>query len=143
MGKFDKIQYSRGIKESGVLPLLDSQVVQKSDQLKKVANVTDKWLSFVWYQGGGLPIQPPLKLDDKRHMYIPPFLFETVISVKDDEITYGIDNSWIMRAHSQFGRVQFIETEEGIEMIWKGEVHPMRGWSWFVQTFFSAVISTM
>eukprot|EP00555_Chaetoceros_dichaeta_P007161 CAMPEP_0198261442 /NCGR_PEP_ID=MMETSP1447-20131203/10167_1 /TAXON_ID=420782 /ORGANISM="Chaetoceros dichaeta, Strain CCMP1751" /LENGTH=261 /DNA_ID=CAMNT_0043949361 /DNA_START=186 /DNA_END=971 /DNA_ORIENTATION=+ len=53
----------------------------------------NRWMDFVWRQGGGLPLPvSPIPLDDdggyKKRMLAPPFLVERIISIRSESICY-------------------------------------------------------
>ena len=111
-------------------------------------NLSEEWVNFVWRQGGGLPVFPPIQLDEMKRIYVPPFLLERIESVKDDEIEYAVDNPGLFtyQVHTHKGRVRFqtsIPASNEMEMVWEVEVRPLKGFSWLVQLFTSAVISTL
>lgn len=109
-------------------------------------SLPEKWVDFVWHQGGGLPVPPPLRLDEEKRMIVPPFLVERLVNVGDNEIRYTVDNPGLLtyQVHTHAGRVRFQNHSSGrMEMVWEVELRPLRGWSWFVELFTSTIITTL
>ena len=106
-----------------------------------------EWINFVWNQGGGLPLPPPVQLNDKKRMIVPPFLIERIVATTDNEIEYTVDNPGLFtyQVYKHAGRVQFqtIPGSSDVEMVWEVQVKPFRGWTELVQRFTSAIITTM
>ena len=113
--------------------------------------ISDKWVDFVFRNGGGLPLLPPLVLPSKEYvadiLRIPPFLRETVVSQTDREIIYQVQNpGWLtcFPVHSHLGRVRLVPiSDDSVEMIWQVEVRPLRGGHAFVETFTETIVSTI
>ena len=106
----------------------------------------EKWVDFVWHQGGGLPTPPPLRLGEEKRMIVPPFLVERLVNVGQDEIRYTVDNPGILTypVHTHAGRVRFQNNSSGgMDMVWEVEIRPLRGWSWFVERFTSTIITVL
>jgi hypothetical protein len=53
-----------------------------------IQQVMEEWKSFIWYQGGGLPLPPPIRCppwnndDQEDRMIVPPFLIERLQSME-------------------------------------------------------------
>lgn len=110
-------------------------------------NLCNEWINFVWKQGGGLPLPPPIQLNDKTRMIVPPFLVERIVSTTDNEIEYTVDNPGLFtyQAYTHAGRVTFqsIPDSKDVDMMWEVQVRPFRGWNVLVESFTSAVITTL
>ena len=119
----------------------------------------EQWLQFVWDEGGGLPLPPPLPLDrgdpstrsGRSRVIVPPFLRERVqyVDAQARELRYTVDNpGWLTyQVHSHAGRVRFLEVDDvssvATEMVWEVEVRPLCGCDRFVKAFTAAVVGTI
>jgi hypothetical protein len=122
-----------------------------------IKQVMEEWKSFIWHQGGGLPLPPPVRLNDQDRLIVPPFLMERLQSMEQPSI--GDDNHGVIRytvvnpgiftyqVHTHAGKISFTEEEdEGIvkiTMVWEVQVRPFAGCTPLVQGFTSAVVSTL
>ena len=115
-------------------------------------SLADKWFLFVWRKGGGLPVIPPVSISKNglNRMYIPPFLEERILSIKETkegaEIVYTVPNPKLIQAHTHLGRVSFIPVDGSlnkIEMNWEVSVRPFRNRVDFVRLIVEPVISTL
>jgi hypothetical protein len=109
-------------------------------------NLPQQWVDFVWRRGGGLPLPPPVRLNDEKRLIVPPFLVERLAHVKKDEIWYTVDNPGLLtyQVHTHAARVQFRQHYSGkMEMVWQVEARPLVGWSFIVELFTSTVITTL
>jgi len=138
------------------------------------SEVLDKWLKFIWVQGGGLPLPiNPISLDANcyQRIIIPPFLVETILSIKsfsrdyknsrfideelvddddsleENEIYYTVDNPGFLtyQVHSHLGRVRYRQNEElgSVEMVWDVTVRPMKRFEKIIQAFTEAIVTTL
>lgn len=127
------------------------------------AAIRDAWLDFVWQNGGGLPILPPISIQGpprRTRMYIPPFLQESIVSTdSNNKLEYQMENPSLWTcypAHTHQGTVRFEtveppataadgndETPAEVRMVWEVHVNPYRGCEGYVQAFTSAIVSTL
>lgn len=111
-----------------------------------ITNLAESWVNFVWRNGGGLPVPPPLRLDDERRMIVPPFLIERLINVDESLIEYTVANPGLFtyQVHFHLGRVRFeqVSTDQ-VEMTWEVQIRPFRYSSWLVKPFTAAIITTL
>lgn len=136
--------------------LLTLKTVIKTDLSTDI--IPERWLSFIWRNGGGLPLPfPPLALskDGYDRVIIPPFLKERVIQKNtrgdSSDILYTVINPSLVTypVYSHLGRVKFQQgsnpTESGntIEMIWEVNVRPMRGYDSLIKMFTEAVVAVL
>mmetsp|Transcript_28152 Transcript_28152/g.51274 ORF Transcript_28152/g.51274 Transcript_28152/m.51274 type:complete len:393 (-) Transcript_28152:1702-2880(-) len=110
-------------------------------------NLSKQWVNFVWKQGGGLPIPPPLQLNDEKRVIIPPFLVERIERATEKEILYTVVNPGVSTypVHTHLGRVTFrhLAKEDEVEMVWEVEIRPLRGFALVVELFTSVIVSTL
>ena len=120
-----------------------------------IKQLMEEWKTFIWHQGGGLPIPPPVRWNDQDRMIVPPFLMERLQSMEQSSIS--ADNRGIIRytvvnpgiftypVHTHAGRISFTQEEdEGIiKMVWEVQVRPFAGCTPLVQGFTSTVVSTL
>ena len=112
----------------------------------------DAWLSFVWQEGGGLPLPPPVLLPFSdggsnagavTRLIVPPFLKERIVSVDRErcQVHYTVDNPGLLTypVHSHIGRVTFADGS----MQWDVEIRPLRGLRGFVQSFTETIITVL
>lgn len=129
------------------VPRLYRRTTRLSPRDNATMKLSKDWIDFVWRQGGGLPVPKPIQLDDEKRVQVPPFLVERLVHIKEDEIQYTVDNPGLVtyQVHSHAGRVRFqsIPDSDETEMVWEVEVRPWRGFTWLVQSFTSAVITTL
>jgi len=159
--------YKRTIRLSNVVASSAEENAGPKRRRGVAQEVADQWLDFVWDQGGGLPVYPPLVLRPReKRMYVPPFLKETIVSTRnvagaddceinndiepDSEIVYKVANPSVWTSypvHSHLGRVQFVslngDNDGSVDMIWTVEVRPYHGFEWFVKAFTSGVVTTL
>lgn len=108
--------------------------------------IATKWFDFVWRSGGGLPSPPPIFFDREgiERLIAPPFLKERIVSRRNKEVYYTVDNPSLIFAHSHLGRVSFMERKEGIndkiDMLWEVSITPKYGFESFVKTFVETVV---
>ena len=117
----------------------------------KLSAIEQSWFDFIWRNGGGLPLPPPLLLDKRERLIIPPFLREKIISrdKKKPEIYYTVENPGLIFLHSHLGRVTFSaastngEATPNAELLWEVSVRPKRGFETFVKVFVEIVIRVL
>ena len=118
------------------------------------ADALSAWLSFVWDDGGGLPLPPPIGLDrgdaagdGRTRLIVPPGLRERVLSVdaSRDEITYTVDNPGLLTypVHTHEGRVRFRNDAGGAAMEWVVAVRPLRGCRPLVCAATESIVTTL
>ena len=136
--------------------LLTLKTVIKTDF--STETISERWLNFIWRNGGGLPIPfPPLALskDGYDRVVIPPFLRERVMrrttTGGSTDIMYTVVNPSLVTypVYSHLGLVTFQQgsnpTGNGntIEMVWEVNVRPIRGCEPFVKAFSETVIAVL
>jgi hypothetical protein len=87
-----------------------------------IKQVMEEWKSFVWNQGGGLPVPPPVRWSDKDRMIVPPFLMERLQSMEQPSISggkhgiirYTVVNPGIFTypVHTHAGKISFTQEED-------------------------------
>jgi hypothetical protein len=129
-------------------PLLYSRTTSLS--VSSPLDALDAWLSFVWHEGGGLPLTTTiLEKDERRRLIVPPFLAERIVTVDRDvcEINYTVDNPGLLtyQVHTHRGRVTFSDGSAPglVTMLWDVEIRPLHGYRGFVQAFTESVITTL
>ncbi|KAL1499657.1 hypothetical protein AB1Y20_011854 [Prymnesium parvum] len=106
------------------------------------------WLSFTFRRGGGLPLPPPLPLPHGARLVVPPFLLERLLAVDEERgaLSYAVSNPSLLtyQVHSHRGEVRFAAARGGgVEMAWRVEVRPYRGWEPAVTRFTAAVVDAL
>ena len=128
-------------------PLLYSRTTSLSATSR--LDALEKWLSFVWREGGGLPLPTPVHQNEHSRLIVPPFLAERIVTVDRElcEICYTVDNPGLLTypVHTHQGRVAFFEggSPGHVEMVWDVEIRPLQGCRGLVQAFTTSVITTL
>ena len=119
------------------------------------------WTNFIWENGGGLPVPPPLMLPSGKsggggdvlmeRLQVPPFLREALLRVVDDSdgrgcaAEYRVLNPGYLTypVHNHLGRISIHEAMSGVEACWLVLVRPLPGCAPLVRWFTSMIVNTL
>ena len=90
------------------------------------------WLSETWRRGRyGLPLPPPINLDNER-LVVPPGLREATVDESEDGVTYQVLNpGWLSLypVHNHRGTVRFDAVQNATKMTWTVDYEPFDGFA--------------
>ena len=129
-------------------------LVASLDGCSSASAALDEWLSFVWREGGGLPLPPPLKLSEEADgrlelLRIPHPLLREKVDLVDraaNAAEYIVANPSLLTfpVHTHRGRVAFDESSDaGVVMRWTVDLRPYDGLEFVVKGFTQLVLTTM
>ena len=111
------------------------------------------WLTFIWREGGGLPLPKPWTLSSEEDgrieiLRLPhPLLKERVDKVDRAGLAaeYCVSNPGLLTfpVHSHRGRVAFEEADGEVTMRWTVDLRPYDSLGWAVRGFTSLVLTTL
>lgn len=119
----------------------------------------EEWATFVFQEGGGLPINPPFVVTSAKDkteqnveiLRIPPFLREKIVSVDDNDtnactLGYKVLNPGLFtyQVHTHAGRVRFVQRDEDVVvMVWEVEIRPINGFGPLTKALTEVIVTTL